>query len=122
MTGRLYDLAVWHRLRAKQLQDEPLCRHCHARGIIELATDVDHIVPIANGGAPLDQSNLQSLCHLCHTRKTNSENGMRVRTGCDINGIPFGGRHGWTQPVVDADVVDGGGAEKYPSSPQTPRW
>jgi hypothetical protein len=107
--GRLYDLAVWHRLRAKQLDDEPLCRHCKARGIVELATDVDHIVPIARGGAELDQSNLQSLCHLCHTRKTISENGGNVRIGCGLDGMPLDADHEWNQPAASEGGSDSDG-------------
>ena len=35
-----------------------------------MATMVDHIVPIADGGEKLDEDNLQSLCQDCHARKT----------------------------------------------------
>ena len=39
---------------------------------------VDHIVPINKGGAKLDIGNLQSLCNLCHNRKSGREaHGMR---------------------------------------------
>jgi 5-methylcytosine-specific restriction protein A len=36
------------------------------------ATDVDHIVPFQDVDDPrrLDPTNLQSLCHECHSRKT----------------------------------------------------
>jgi 5-methylcytosine-specific restriction protein A len=40
-----------------------------------MATEVDHIVPVARGGALLDWDNLQSMCHGCHSRKTASEDG-----------------------------------------------
>lgn len=33
------------------------------------ATDVDHIVPRAQGGTDAPE-NLQPLCHACHSRKT----------------------------------------------------
>jgi 5-methylcytosine-specific restriction protein A len=56
------------------LRVEPLCRKCRADGIIEAATDVDHIVPLRKGGTS-EESNLQSLCHSCHSRKTNQEMG-----------------------------------------------
>ena len=39
------------------------------------ATDVDHIKPIADGGAMYDLENLQTLCRYpCHQQKTRAEN------------------------------------------------
>lgn len=38
------------------------------------ATEADHVVPIADGGARLDEANLQPLCKGCHSRKTLAEN------------------------------------------------
>lgn len=40
-----------------------------------MATEVDHKVTIAAGGARLEDSNLQSLCKSCHSRKTALEGG-----------------------------------------------
>lgn len=34
----------------------------------------DHIQRLADGGHPLDESNLQTLCKFCHTEKTAEEN------------------------------------------------
>lgn len=36
--------------------------------------EVDHIHRLADGGHPLDESNLQTLCEDCHTQKTAKEN------------------------------------------------
>jgi len=36
------------------------------------ATDVDHITPIANGGAWLDKANTQCLWHTHHSQKTSA--------------------------------------------------
>ena len=65
--------------RAQILMDEPLCRECRKAGRIVPATDVDHIVARADGGTD-DRSNLQPLCHACHSRKTVRENGGRAVT------------------------------------------
>ena len=59
--------------------DEPLCRECRKAGRIVPATDVDHRVARADGGTD-DRSNLQPLCHACHSRKTVRENGGRAVT------------------------------------------
>jgi len=43
---------------------------CTRRGLQILADQVDHIVAIVDGGALLEDANLQSLCGGCHRRKT----------------------------------------------------
>lgn len=48
------------------LKQEPVCRMCKDA----LATMVDHILPIRDGGDRLAYSNLQPLCVKCHARKT----------------------------------------------------
>jgi 5-methylcytosine-specific restriction enzyme A len=66
--------AQWQKMRLDHLRREPLCRdpyNLHPEQLIP-ATDVDHIVPRAQGGGN-DDSNLQSLCHSCHSHKTNAQ-------------------------------------------------
>jgi len=70
---RGYD-AKWRRLREIVLERDPLCRECKRQGRIEMATDVDHIKALASGGTNA-MSNLQSLCHACHSRKTVAQDG-----------------------------------------------
>lgn len=63
-------------VRPNQLGKQPLCEHCLQQGKIEMATDVDHIVPRQNQTDLLcDDSNLQSLCKSCHSKKTKGEMG-----------------------------------------------
>lgn len=65
--------ANWRRLRLLVLNREPLCRRCERP-----ATDVDHILPRSSGGTD-DPSNLQALCHACHSSKTSTEDGGGFR-------------------------------------------
>jgi 5-methylcytosine-specific restriction enzyme A len=75
------------KIRARVLAANPLCVMCQAKGITTLATEVDHIVALTNGGAedPHDDSNRQGLCGPCHEIKTNADLGYapKVATGAD---------------------------------------
>ena len=73
-----YSQGRWKRVRKWHIAQQPLCVTCRANGITVIAKIVDHIVPIKRGGAPLDGSNLQSLCQACHNKKTASERTERV--------------------------------------------
>ena len=65
----LYSDKRWQQLRQRQLLVEPWCAVCGAR-----ATDVDHIKPHRGDlRLFLDEGNLQSLCHSCHSKKTAKE-------------------------------------------------
>lgn len=61
--------ANWRKLREVVLNAEPLCRHCLARGVPVPAVEVDHILPLRDGGDN-SRGNLQPLCAACHDRKT----------------------------------------------------
>ena len=64
---RFYGLASWQRLRRLFLRAHPWCL-CGAA-----ATVVDHVIPIADGGEPLDAANLQPMCASCHSKKSAQE-------------------------------------------------
>jgi 5-methylcytosine-specific restriction protein A len=65
---RGYD-AAWKRVRLEHLAMEPLCRHCRPHATP--ATQVDHIIDIADDpDLRLVHTNLQSLCHTHHSKKT----------------------------------------------------
>lgn len=68
----IYNTARWRHTRRKQLNREPLCRQCG-----RIATDVDHIVPIEDGGPTWSLDNLQSLCRTHHSQKTRAEQEAR---------------------------------------------
>jgi 5-methylcytosine-specific restriction protein A len=64
--------SAWQRLRDRVRTEEPLCRRCLAKDLIQATEEVDHIVPKSDGGTD-DRANLQGLCKSCHSRKTMTE-------------------------------------------------
>lgn len=71
--GRMYGKRRWLMLRRRRLAIEPMCRACAAQGIDELASEVDHLTPVEQGGDPWALEGTQSLCASCHARKTRRE-------------------------------------------------
>lgn len=69
-TARGYD-ADWQAFRAVYLRAHPVCAAC---GCLS-ACHVDHIQTLRSGAAKYDESNLQALCHSCHSRKTVQHDG-----------------------------------------------
>ena len=62
----------WRKLRAMYIAKHPLCAECESAGRLTPATEVHHIVAVADGGSDRDE-NLQPLCKSCHSRKTSEE-------------------------------------------------
>jgi 5-methylcytosine-specific restriction protein A len=58
---------TWRRRRDYYLRAHPICS---VDGCRLLSAVVDHIVPIAEGGAELDESNWQAMCRRCHQEKS----------------------------------------------------
>lgn len=77
--------AVAQRLR--RLHNEPLCRHCLAKDIIQAADEIDHIIPLDQGGEDID-SNTQALCSEHHKIKTAKDMGYRKRATIGLDGFP----------------------------------
>ena len=70
---KFYNSSEWKKLRDYVRRKNPLCAECLRNGIITEGDLVDHIVPIEEGGAKLDISNLQVLCNSCHNKKHGAE-------------------------------------------------
>lgn len=71
----IYGLKRWKYLRRSILSRNPLCQH---EGCEEIATDVDHVLAIEDGGEIWKAENLQSLCARHHARKSAEEVRRRV--------------------------------------------
>ena len=58
----------WRKVRRRALmRDHHLCVRCKS-----MATEVDHIVPVSQGGGD-ELSNLRSVCTLCHLARHRGE-------------------------------------------------
>lgn len=90
-----YASSLWTKLSLAFRAENPLCFMCS-----QLGTEVDHIIPIRYGGAPLDWANLQTLCRRCHKLKTHQDKKKYRDRVADISrlvgiGSSFdGGDHG----------------------------
>lgn len=62
----------WMRIRLKWFRSNPICVSCESYGVIQIAQELDHVVPLCKGGAD-DESNYQSLCIECHKEKSKDE-------------------------------------------------
>lgn len=87
----IYNSARWQRLRLFKLRMNPLCEYCPA-GRQWVATEVDHLKAISDGGAPFDLANMRSCCVHCHNQKTADGEALR---GCGEDGLPRDARHWW---------------------------
>lgn len=68
----------WKKLRKVVIQrDGGLCQPCRREGRVTTFTEVDHIVPKAEGGTD-SHDNLQCICDPCHREKTLQES-LRAR-------------------------------------------
>lgn len=72
------------RLRALVLSANPLCVRCEKAGRVTLATEVDHVLALVNGGSN-DMDNMQGLCQACHVDKTIEDLGQapKAKFGAD---------------------------------------
>lgn len=69
-----YSTPAWRRLRNFAIaRDNGLCQSCLEVGRMEPFSDVDHKVPISQGGKFYDINNLQCLCAVCHKEKSAKE-------------------------------------------------
>ena len=63
----------WPRFLKSVKKTQPWCRICLKKGIKREAQEIDHIIPLKDGGSS-EMKNLQPLCKPCHARKTLRDN------------------------------------------------
>jgi 5-methylcytosine-specific restriction protein A len=89
----------WKKKRARILRRDGYrcqCDDCRITGNPRPATEVDHKVPVEQGGTN-DDSNLQAINGECHKRKTKLDEGKQPGYGCTDTGFPLDPRHPWAQ-------------------------
>lgn len=71
--NKFYQTTEWKLLRRIKLTHNPYCEECLKSGVNEFATEVHHIVDIAQDPTKcLSYDNLRSLCRQCHSTITAS--------------------------------------------------
>lgn len=75
-------------VRTKVFRANPLCVECEKRGIVTLATELDHKVALVNGGTN-EESNLAGICKQCHIRKTAKDLGYKEKKQIGLDGWPI---------------------------------
>lgn len=83
--NKIHSSNRWRKTSRLYREANPICEQClkaskegdqsrgKRAGMINLATSVDHIVPLFAGGEPYDWNNLQSLCDYHHALKSQRE-------------------------------------------------
>lgn len=77
---------TWQRIRAQVLSANPACAVCRAAGRWTEAREVDHVVPLWDGGTDA-LANLQGLCIACHAQKSAGEAARRAGGGERLSGL-----------------------------------
>lgn len=83
--NEIHSSSRWRKTSRLYREANPICEAClkaskragqradKRAGMMNLATSVDHIVPLFAGGDPYDWNNLQSLCDYHHSLKSQAE-------------------------------------------------
>lgn len=65
--------SAWMKIRERIMnRDEGICQTCRREARLSIASQVDHIIPLNQGGKDVD-NNLEAICDECHKRKTLEE-------------------------------------------------
>lgn len=83
VTTKFYHSTAWRKFRNRYISENPLCVECYLEGKSVAGHVVDHIKQINREdpynthfgvyGEPLDEDNVQTLCHHHHNKKSGKE-------------------------------------------------
>ena len=84
----IYNTSKWRRIREVVLLRDSYTCQIHLPNVCkQRATMVDHIIPIAEGGEPFDESNLRAACGLCNSRLGGRLGNLRKALATDGHGV-----------------------------------
>jgi 5-methylcytosine-specific restriction endonuclease McrA len=81
-TNSIFKTKRWAMARKAVLARDPICKVCDNA----ISTQVDHIVPLEDGGDPYRLEGLQGICDRCHWAKTARENAARGKGRVERHG------------------------------------
>jgi 5-methylcytosine-specific restriction protein A len=79
-------------IRKRHFEQFPLCVDCQKQGRVRLATELDHIIALHNGGKDFNEdggTNRAGLCSECHEAKTARDMGYKERLAISLDGWPI---------------------------------
>jgi len=79
-TKGVYKTKMWQRRRMQVFSRDPLCADGRVCGGKAPSMEVDHVIPLDQGGDRYAMSNLRGTCSACHHAKTAQEARNRQRT------------------------------------------
>lgn len=83
---KLYHSKRWQVLRRAVLARDPICKVCGER----LSQEVDHVVPLSQGGDEWSLDNTQGICSPCHALKSGRESAGKGRVGAQADAAQDG--------------------------------
>lgn len=113
--GGRYDDTHWRTTRRHILDRDSHTCQIQGPGCTTYATEVDHIIPLAAGGARLDPTNLRAACKHCNAARSSQQRREKWRGGSDpeshlppitlVVGPPASGKTSWVEARAGVNDV-----------------
>jgi 5-methylcytosine-specific restriction enzyme A len=85
----------WRSIRARHLEQQPLCRWCQIKGKVVAATIAHHDVPHKGCRKKFYTGELVSLCQACHDKTAQQIERRGFSTEIGPDGNPADPNHPW---------------------------
>lgn len=80
-TNPIYRTAAWRAVRRRVLDRDGRSCQIGLSGCLGVATAVDHVIELQDGGEPFAPENLVACCMPCNTAKRNRRVAQKARGG-----------------------------------------